>query len=696
MVIALTDAAATRHVRKSVVQFQESKIKNFGKVSKRVHEVYDQDAKLWVFFNTKRFVDDGHAHANIDLTKALHELTDLLGVSSSSIQRRQARGMDKSKIMDETDVPVQESLVNAVLECGHKKNEQGETVQELVTLYHKSKWLNSISISIKMDSQASNDANEATLNDVMHCITALKFVDKVDMVAKFYRPLDAATAPAVQHKFVQELGDVESEYATRDIQAVDVPGPSKFASEKDFYSRTYNASLQVNVPKTHELGMDGSGITILICDSGFLTSHEAFKSLKIVDTYDFINNGPNVTSPWNDRQNEHGTATLSTIAGYNPHIMVGPAYNAQYLLAKTEDVTDEKIVEEDNWVRAIEWGEGLGAELVSSSLGYTLWYHYVDMTSEIAHITRAADMAVSKGVVVVSSVGNDAEAGPGAPADGKYVISVGAVDLNGVGTSFTSRGPAADGRVKPEISALGYKNFVASFTCNTCYTLMSGTSFSCPLAAGSIALVMQRNPTWTPKQVYRAVVATASQRNTPNKILGYGILNTFEASRYVQDATGNEDCRICGCLGGGKCGSNGACTCPAGKYGNRCEYNLVSCGNECIARGGSCSNPSNIYTCVSPNALLSNISKTVVHHVRKNVGSTIHNVVGNNNNNGSVKNTSGIIVAALLGTITTFTIIGAVVFLWRRRQQRLVDDKYFELSTMNFIEEEPTGLEEEF
>ena len=145
-------------------------------------------------------------------------------------------------------------------------------------------------------------------------------------------------------------------------------------------------------------------------DAGFRTSHEVFREARLIAQWDFVNNDGDVSQDLgdpNDYSDAHGTATWSILGGYRPGQLVGPAYGAEFLLAKTESEKFERPVEEDYWVAGIEWAESLGAEVVSSSLGYTDWYTFADMDGRTAVTTRAANRAAGLGVVVVNAAGNE-------------------------------------------------------------------------------------------------------------------------------------------------------------------------------------------------------------------------------------------------------------------------------------------------
>jgi subtilisin family serine protease len=227
------------------------------------------------------------------------------------------------------------------------------------------------------------------------------------------------------------------------------------------------------------------------------------------------------------------------LGGIREGQLIGPAFGATFLLAITEDVRSETPVEEDNWAVAAEWAERMGADVINSSLGYLDFdlpftsYTDRDMNGETALTTRAATMAAARGVVVVNSAGNGGFRADRntlvAPSDGRLVIAAGAVDVMGNRAAFSSVGPTADGRFKPDVAALGVNTKVASRSGPDSYALANGTSFSSPLTAGAVALLLQAHPTYTVEQVLSALRSTASQASAPNNLLGWGILNAAAA-----------------------------------------------------------------------------------------------------------------------------------------------------------------------
>jgi subtilisin family serine protease len=291
-----------------------------------------------------------------------------------------------------------------------------------------------------------------------------------------------------------------------------------------------------------ELGYNGSGemggvdpVLVCVMDTGFDRNHEALASVKVVAEWDFIQND---SITWNeegdaDGQDRHGTVVLGAIAGYHEGDLIGPAWGAEFLLAKTEIDSIEIRAEEDNWIAGIEWADSIGADIVSSSLGYLDWYGLDDLDGQTALCTRAANIAASRGIVVVNSAGNFGWWGPGwlvAPADADSVIAVGAVDRYGEISSMSSRGPTADGRIKPDVCAMGVGVHTVMHRTTDQYNDLSGTSFSAPLVAGLCALLLEIHPEWDPARVKQVLLETATMSGSPGNDYGYGIVQGLDAS----------------------------------------------------------------------------------------------------------------------------------------------------------------------
>lgn len=316
------------------------------------------------------------------------------------------------------------------------------------------------------------------------------------------------------------------------------------------YGESFTQNNQINVPPLHNEGLNGAGIIIGMLDSGFNNlQHEALDHLNILATWDFVNNDANVSDEAGQMGNgNHGTYTLSAIGGYQPGKLIGPAYRASFLLAKTENTQWERHIEEDDWVAGAEWADSLGADIISSSVGYNTGftngeadYSWQDLDGETTIVTIGANIAASRGILVVNSAGNDGPANGSentliAPADGKDVLAVGAVSSSGNRTSFSSMGPTADGRIKPDVMALGSIVVVAGTFSSDAYTIQNGTSFSCPLVAGAAALLLEANPGSSNLDIIEALRETASNSfGEKNNSIGWGIVDASAANDFLKN-----------------------------------------------------------------------------------------------------------------------------------------------------------------
>jgi subtilisin family serine protease len=375
---------------------------------------------------------------------------------------------------------------------------------------HASRWLNAVSV-------------EADAGDI-EAIASLPFVRRIDRVRAYREPLprdgdgpQAAAPPRARATFALDYGP----------------------------SLTQNA--QINVPAVHDQGYTGSGVLIAMLDSGFNNlSHEALVDIDVLATWDFVN-GDSVVSDQVGQagSGNHGTYTLSALAGFEPGDLIGPAYGATFLLAKTENTDWERHVEEDDWIAGAEWADALGADIISSSLGYATGftngepdYAWGDMDGNTTIVAVGADIAASVGILVVNSAGNGGFVSLpantlGSPADGDSVLAIGAVDAAGVRAGFSSVGPSADGQIKPDVMAMGSSVIAASPFSPNGYSLVGGTSLACPLVAGVAALLLQARPTATHMEIVAALHQTASQSATPDREYGYGIVDAAAAIDHV-------------------------------------------------------------------------------------------------------------------------------------------------------------------
>ncbi len=333
-------------------------------------------------------------------------------------------------------------------------------------------------------------------------------------------------------------------------------GAASATGKPAFYGQTYSQLLRLGVPAMHDSGYVGAGITIAVLDDGFdyYDKHTATRDIHVLSTQDFVRGGADVQDTLGypcQFYFQHGTYTLSAMGGYAPGVFIGPAYGASYLLAHTEDDCSEKPIEMVNWMLAAEWADSLGADLISSSLGYLTFPDSMSgafsltpsmLDGHTALVTRAAEIAAAKGILVVNSAGNS---GPGggtldAPADasGDSVLAVGALDSLGTVASYSSRGPTADGRTKPDLVAQGSRVLFASASGSpNLYVRNSGTSFACPLVAGMAACLLQARPDWSPIRVLRALKMSASRAWSPDNDYGWGLPNGLAALQWVPDTS---------------------------------------------------------------------------------------------------------------------------------------------------------------
>lgn len=398
--------------------------------------------------------------------------------SEAALRRRALRGLTQ---FDETDLPVDASYINMIHNAGAR-------------VRIESRWLNAVSAECN--------------SDCISRVRTFSFVKSVESVRIYKRAIE----------------------------------PIKESSEKNFVPQSstalnYGASrdqlAQLKVPAAHQRGFSGKGEIVAIFDTGFRKDHIAFKNRKIIAEHDFVFGDDDVTN--GGEFDSHGTGTWSCVGGAASGQYYGPAYQADFILAVTEDIRSEMKVEEDNWVAAMEWADRKGASVISSSLGYSDWYGPNDYNGTTPVTSRAASTAARKGIVVVNSAGNSGPFAPSlsAPADAFNILAVGAITAEGGIADFSSRGPAADGRIKPEVVARGVSTYMATNFNTHSFGRASGTSFSCPLVAGCAAVLLSARPDWNPLQVREAIMMTASRANQPDNDFGWGIVDLNKAIDFL-------------------------------------------------------------------------------------------------------------------------------------------------------------------
>jgi serine protease AprX len=299
----------------------------------------------------------------------------------------------------------------------------------------------------------------------------------------------------------------------------------------------------INGYPIHDSGYDGKNVLIAVLDGGFMNVDQisSLNGLRnrngIKATYDFVKKNKIVYN-----SSTHGTAVLSVLAGNLPGLIKGTSPGADYLLLKTEDVESEFPCEEDFWAAGAEYADSTGADIISSSLGYfnfddsTLNYKYSDLDGKTAFVTKVADIAASKGILVVNSAGNERNSFWKRiifPSDGDSVIAVGAVDGYNTISSFSSAGPSADGRIKPDNTTMGVS--VPVQTSSTIIGRSNGTSFSCPVLSGMAACLLQAVPYALNKNIIDVLHSGADRYNHPDSLYGYGTPDIALALVKLQD-----------------------------------------------------------------------------------------------------------------------------------------------------------------
>ena len=285
--------------------------------------------------------------------------------------------------------------------------------------------------------------------------------------------------------------------------------------------------------KLHRAGFRGEGMRVAVIDAGFMNVDRMslFDSLRLLGTHNVVFPGQSVFE-----EDEHGTKVLSCLAANAPGWMVGTAPEAAYWLIKSEDGRSEYPVEEDYYVAALEFADSVGVSVITSSLGYfffdadSLSYTQADLDGRTAFISRAAHRAAEKGLLLFSSAGNEGNGSWGKitfPADTEGILTVGSITNKGVRSQFSSKGLTADGRIKPDVVALGTGSCVIEGSGEISYG--SGTSFATPILAGMGICLWQALPQLTAQQLMDLLRQSGSQAERPNAELGYGLPNIYKA-----------------------------------------------------------------------------------------------------------------------------------------------------------------------
>ena len=402
-------------------------------------------------------------------------------LSQRALDRRARLGIE----IDEYDIPVNPQYLQAVADCGAE-------------LLNPSKWLNGVSVYTESPA-------------VIVAINALPFVETVRNC-----PDDPEAQRLKESLMEKEMASAEDVGVTR-----------------GYYGESFMQISQLNANVLHQNGFQGEGMVIAILDGGFLGAdlHPCFDNMReegrLLGTRDFVYGCDNVYS-----QSQHGTSCLSTMAAYVPNTFVGTAPKASYYLLHTENALSENIVEEYNWVSGAEYADSLGVDVCSTSLGYIdfdmqEWNHpFSHYDGHTAPMSIGAEIAASRGMICLNSAGNEGESYNGEctlgiPADAEHILSIGAVDANGERTYFSSVGPTYDGRIKPDLMAMGQATYVASSDGG--YYHGGGTSFSCPVMAGAVTCLRQAFPDLSVQDFCDVLRQVGNRANNPDIYYGYGI-----------------------------------------------------------------------------------------------------------------------------------------------------------------------------
>ena len=308
----------------------------------------------------------------------------------------------------------------------------------------------------------------------------------------------------------------------------------------DFYGKGFQ---QINIhggDSLHAAGFRGEGMHVAVIDAGFYNADHInfFKKMHLLGTRDFVDPDSDIYA-----ENNHGMMVLSCMAAQMPKVFVGTAPKASYWLLRSEDADSEQPVEEDYWAAAVEFADSAGVDVVNTSLGYysfddaTANYRYRDLDGHYSLMSNTASMAADKGMIVVCSAGNSGR-GPWKkitpPADAENVITVGALTRELINTEFSSVGNTADGRIKPDVMAIGYRSTVSGN--DGTVSRANGTSFASPTFCGVVVCFWQACPWLTAKEVVKIVQRAGDRADFPDNIYGYGVPNLWNAyQRISQD-----------------------------------------------------------------------------------------------------------------------------------------------------------------
>jgi serine protease AprX len=478
-------------------------------LSAQVHSAFSNEFipyKYWVSFTDK----EGTPYSIISPEAFL---------SQRALERRLRQGI----AIDVHDLPVNPAYVDSL------------RADPQVQVYYTSRWLNGVLVST-LDDQS------------LQRILELPFVSDVSYV----KPLieQQRTSPPV---IPDPDAGVPSEGNTMPFSFSELLDHQTSTWEQLYSGMDYGFGRrqveQLNGQVLHRAGYWGQGKVIAVLDAGFTRVDElqAFSHLwdsgKILGYRDFV-------EPESDIFNthHHGTMVLSVMGARRPGEALGTALEAGYWLLRTEDHRSEFVIEEYNWLAGAEFADSVGADIINSSLGYTTFedpiqnHTYADLNGNTTVVARAAAMAFERGILVVNSAGNYGQQNwryIGSPADSFGTLAVGAVDTAGVRVPFSSVGPSADGRIKPDVMAMGRRVVVTNTGGGL--SLANGTSFAAPLVAGMAACLWEMFPGYTAGQIRRAITESGNRYHNPDSLMGHGIPDFARAARLIENDFEHQD-----------------------------------------------------------------------------------------------------------------------------------------------------------
>ena len=427
---------------------------------------YAQENRYMVFFHDK----EGSPYS-VSAPEAF--------LGERSLARRDRQGID----VTERDLPVDSTYMQGVVTAG-------------ATVLHATRWMNGVLVQCS--------------SALVPTLEALAYVDSVVLVAPGVQSFGGGRR--------RPSGRKSSSHAIEEV--------------------TDNQLSKLGIDAMHEAGYHGESMIIAVLDAGFpgvntaLPFQHIFTEQRFNDSvsYNYVHHNTDVF-----QDDDHGTQVFSLIAAYLPGTFIGGAYKASYQLYVTEDASSEHHLEEYNWLFAAERADSAGADIINSSLGYNTFdapsedYTHADLDGETAIVTKAANWAAERGIIVVVSAGNEGanswrKVTP--PADAQNLLAVGSVSAQEGRSSTSSMGPTADGRVKPDVMATGQGTAVVKPNGTTGFN--SGTSFSTPLVTSLVAGVWQRYPDLTSLEILETIRLSGSHASSPDTLVGYGVPN-FQA-----------------------------------------------------------------------------------------------------------------------------------------------------------------------